>query len=47
MLLSAKGNGCLCTPKGNGINAWIGLVELLDMACAGYIDEDMQYCFMP
>ena len=20
MLLSAKGNGCLCTPKGNGIN---------------------------
>ena len=19
MLLSAKGNGCLCTPKGNGI----------------------------
>ena len=20
MLLSAKGNGCVCTPKGNGIN---------------------------
>ena len=47
MLLSAEGNGCLCTPKGNGINMWIGVDDILDNACAGYIDEDMQYSFMP
>lgn len=34
-------------PKGNGINPWIDVDELLDGAGAGYIAEDMHKSFMP
>jgi hypothetical protein len=28
-------------PKGNGINPWIDVDDILDTACAGYSDEDL------
>jgi hypothetical protein len=34
-------------PKGNGINARITADDILDVAGAGYIDEDMHRSFMP
>jgi hypothetical protein len=34
-------------PKGNGINSWITVAEILVVAGAGYIDEDLFYRFMP
>ena len=34
-------------PKGNGINAWSTVDDLIDTAGAGYVDEDLFYSFMP
>ena len=41
MRLSAKGNGCLCTPKGNGIKdgfvSWVCVYAAKRWLCAGAI----------